>query len=346
MNPTNALTRSSVHPSTSHPTPQGVIASLKELLPKKRSSYATDNRLTWYAEPPTVRVKATQHEGTIKVTAFSYVGRLTDLGQVLRLMHLWGAGEDAIATLTVNPDNGHVFGEVAVEQQLERWNHEVTTRNTAMLIEMLALQVRQTGKVGAFVGLTDVPDGDTELGWAHTSTVEARKKVALTGMQRWSHVTLTGASKLGPWFYGTRQDTRLKEMLTKGWRKHVGRSGSTVTLIAPHDEPHLSRVELSWADHSLTYGPMLRILVWPRHVQPVTASGFFRAQGPFGDPEQVGNWAASYVVPTAEVPDAPAPEGLVFAVHLPTAIADPFGMDTAWGWAERQASNASRRTSN
>jgi hypothetical protein len=215
-----------------------------------------------------------------------------------------------------------------------------------MLIELLALRVRRLGKLGSVIGLTDIPGGETEHGWTQQRAAEARKKVGLAGMQHWSQVTLTGASKLGPWFYGTKQDERLKDMLARGWRKHVGRTGSTVTLLAPSDEPHLSRVELSWADYSLTYGPMLRILVWPRNRQPATASGFFRAQGPFDGARQVGNWVASQGVHTSEVPNAPAPEGLVFAVHLPTAVAHPLALDTAWAWAERQAAEASRRTAN
>lgn len=346
MHPNHALPQAPAPSVSPHPTPQSVLAALKERLPKRRHVVLDGPKLTWFAEPPTVYVEATQHDHALKVEAFSKVGRLTDPDQALKLIHLWGGGEDATATLKINPAGGVVVATLGIEHPNELWHQGTHLFSAGMLIEMLALRVRRMGKLGSVIGLTDIPDGETQHGWTQQHTVDARKRVGLAGMQHWSQVTLTGASKLGPWFYGTKQDERLKEMLAKGWCKHVGRTGSTVTLLAPTDEPHLSRVELSWADYSLTYGPMLRILVWPRNVQPATASGFFRAQGPFGGAQQVGNWVASQGVPSAEVPDAPAPEGLAFAVHLPTAVAHPLALDTVWAWAERQAAAASRRTAN
>ena len=346
MNPYELLSQDAPAKPPDPKTASVLLWRLQHHLPKARRAEPEDDTLIWDAGPPTVQIQAVPHHQSFRLVVRTRVGRLHEIDSVDRMFRLWGAGTDATATLQVNPENGVVHAVLALNPMTGGWAHEGRLLQVATLVKLLAVRVREARRAAQSAGLL-CTDPDVQLGgWPDTEAENAKHSAAVTGMLFWSHVTLTGTSKLGPWFSGKQQDDHLRELLNRGWKKHTRRTATGVTLIAPAGEPDIARVELAWADHSPTYGPMLRILAWPRTVQPATTGTLLRLQGEGVSPVRFGNWTPSSDVPAMNVPGEPVPEGMVFAVHLPAALAHAGLLNDAWGWAEAAASAASRRTTN
>lgn len=346
MNPHEVLTQDEPAKPPDPKTASVLLWRLQHHLPEARRAEPEDDTLIWDAGPPTVEIQAVPHHQSFRLVVRTRVGRLHEIESADRMFRLWGAGTDATATLQVNPENGVVHAVLALNPMAGGWAHEGRLLQVVTLVKMLAVRVRGARRAARSAGLL-CTDPDVKLGgWPDTDAQDAKHSAAVTGMLFWSHVTLTGTSKLGPWFSGKQQDDHLRELLNRGWKKHTRRTATGVTLIAPAGEPDIARVELAWADHSPTYGPMLRILAWPRTVQPATVGTLLRLHGNGVSPVRFGNWTPSSDVPAMNVPGEPVPEGMVFAVHLPTALAHAGLLNDAWGWAEAAASAASRRTTN